>query len=520
MVKTAEQEYTEKRQQGEHILVCLSSSPSNRRLVETAARMVQVFGGTFTAVYVETAEAGQMCEADKTRLRENTELAERLGAAIATVYGEDISFQIAEFARISGVTKIVIGRSNMVRRHFWSQPTLTERLVAVVPDIDIYIIPDASQTQGYRRERRGFLNLEPLSPRAIGITLLLLASATAVGSLFSWLKFTEANIITVYILSVLLTALFTKHFFCSVLSSLGSVLAFNFFFTEPRLTFHAYEPGYPATFVIMLIVSLMIGKLADQVYSNARQSVQAAVIAKTEQLRSNLLRAISHDLRTPLTSISGNAENLIMNRENLDEETKTQLLSCIYDDAVWLTGLVENLLSITRMENGRMQITMSVQLIDDVLEEAVRHIRRKGMGHRISIETGEELLLAKIDAKLIVQVVINLADNAIKYTPEGSTIVLRARKDGPMIAVSVVDNGPGIPDEMKARVFEMFFTGEHKVADSHRSLGLGLSLCRTIVEAHGGTICLRDNPPHGCDFTFTLPASEVKLNDENGHTGS
>ncbi len=160
-----------------------------------------------------------------------------------------------------------------------------------------------------------------------------------------------------------------------------------------------------------------------------------------------------------------------------------------------------------------MNVTMSAQLVDEVITEALKHTNRKGANHNITTDFGDELLLADMDARLISQVVINLVDNAIKYTPEGSDIKIRAKKDKDIIYVSVADNGGGIPDDKKQEVFKMFYTGENKVADCRRSLGLGLSLCESIVNAHGGQITLTDNKPIGSVFTFTLKASEVNINE-------
>ena len=264
-----------------------------------------------------------------------------------------------------------------------------------------------------------------------------------------------------------------------------------------------------------LVLLSILGEcaLAIENSRNAREKEQAAVLAKNEQLRANLLRAISHDLRTPLTSISGNASNLLYNNDRLDPETRQQIFTDLYDDAQWLIGIVENLLSVTRLEEGRMNFTLSPQLVQEVMEEALRHVNRKGAEHTITMECQDELLLAQMDVRLILQVLVNLVDNAIKYTPAGSHIQVKGFRQGDMAAICVADDGPGIPDELKPKVFEMFFTGNQKIADSRRSLGLGLALCKSIVEAHGGAITLVDNVPHGAVFTFTLPLGEVDLHE-------
>ncbi len=649
----------------EHTLVCLSASPSNAKIVKTAAKMASAFGGSVTALYVQTPNSDKMDEANKRRLQYHIRLAEQLGATIATVYGEDVSFQIAEFARMSGVTKIVIGRSNAKRRHFWSKPTLTEKLTEIAPNLDIHIIPDSSTDSKYREKNRSFLQNFIPYPKDMLITLAVLTVTTLMGIVLYMFGFIDSNIIPVYILGVLLTSLFTRGYFCGIVGSLLSVMLFNFFFTEPRLTFHAYDSKYAVTFAIMLAASIITGTLASKLKSHAKLSAQAAfrtkvlldtnqllqkaqdnddifnitatqlmkllnrsvvmysakgdklskgslfpvepdgfeedlftaaehrtarrafesklragattdtlnqakclympihinnrvygvvgihmggkpldsfetsillsilgecalaldnnrnakekelaaVLAKNEQLRANLLRAISHDLRTPLTSISGNAGNLLSNYDKLDEETRVRVFTDIFDDSQWLISLVENLLSVTRIEEGRMNFNMSVQLMDEVIDEAMKHINRKGAEHHISVECKDELLLARMDAKLIIQVMINLVDNAVKYTPTGSQIKITAENRDGFVSVGVADNGGGIPDDIKPRVFEMFYTGDNKIADSRRSLGLGLALCRSIINAHGGEITLTDNEPRGSIFTFTVPSGEVNINE-------
>ena len=178
---------------------------------------------------------------------------------------------------------------------------------------------------------------------------------------------------------------------------------------------------------------------------------------------------------------------------------------------MWLIKLVENILSVTRIEENRMNFNMSAELISEVIDEALRHINRKSTEHNIIVEYDNDLLLAYMDSRLIVQIIINIIDNAIKYTPCGSTIKLTVSKKNDMIYTRIADNGPGIPDKLKSNVFEMFFTGDNKIADNRRSLGLGLALCKSIINAHGGELTLTDNTPHGAVFTFTLPANEVTI---------
>ena len=599
-------------------MACLSSAPSNAKIIRTAATMARAFHCSFTALFVQTPSYEAMPEADRERLRANVRLAQSLGAVVETVFGDDVSYQIAEYARLSGVTKIVIGRSAVTRKHPWSKPTLTEKLIAMAPNMDIHIIPDAYVDGAYRaqkakRESRGLL-------RDWAVSLGILCLATLMGYAFSKVGFTEANIIAIYLLAVLLTSMATSTRSSYILSALGSVVVFNFFFTSPRFSLRVYEDGAPMTFLIMIVAALIVGTLTDRLKSQVKQSTRAAyrtnllfetnqmlqkasteeeifqaaqtqlhklsdreltvhpgittggkqnstiyliktaskvygsvvmegsesleafensvllsilgecalalenmrnarekeeakLLAENEKLRSNLLRSISHDLRTPLTAISGNAGILLSDSESLPPETRNQMYSDIYDDAAWLYNLVENLLAVTRIEEGRMKLNTQPQLVEEMVSEALQHISRKRSEHNIAVHHQDELLLAKCDARLIVQVIINLVDNAIKYTPVGSHIEIATRGDNGCAVVTVADDGPGISDDEKERIFQMFYTGSNPIADSRRSLGLGLGLCKSIIAAHGGVISVADNQPKGTIFTFTVPSGEVEVHE-------
>ena len=232
--------------------------------------------------------------------------------------------------------------------------------------------------------------------------------------------------------------------------------------------------------------------------------------ARQEALRANLLRSISHDLRTPLTSISGNAALLMEDRGQLDDARRGALCASIYDDSSWLNGLVENLLTLTRTENGTMKLNLQDELVADAVEEALRHADRGASVRQIQTRIEDDLLMARMDAALIVQVLMNLVNNAIKYAPEGANIVIGAKRDGNAALIWVEDDGPGIPEGAEDRIFDMFYTGVKRSPDSRRGIGLGLALCKSIVQAHGGQIGVKNIAPHGARFWFTLPIVEVK----------
>ena len=227
---------------------------------------------------------------------------------------------------------------------------------------------------------------------------------------------------------------------------------------------------------------------------------------KDEQFKTNLLRSISHDLRTPLTTICGNSDILLNNYKNLTESMKLELFQDIYDDSQWLLNLIENLLSITRVEEGRMKLKIEPQIVEEVIDEALKHINRDQIKHNINVDLEDEYLMANMDVRLIIQVIINLVDNAIKYTDEGSNILIRAFKKDENTIIQICDDGNGIRDNDKGKIFRKFYTSNDKITDNNRSIGLGLYLCKIIVEAHGGSIKVEDNKPKGAIFTFNLKA--------------
>lgn len=260
----------------EYILVCLSSAPSNEKIIRTAARMASAFRCGFTALFVETKEFQWMPQTDKERLQTNIHLAQQLGASIETVYGDDVAYQIAEFSRLSGVTKIVLGRSGIPHHMLFRKPSLTERLIELIPELDIHIIPDNGLNGRFAAKHREIMRLPTLSILDLLKSALLLILATVIGFLFYHLGFTEANIITLYILGVMLVSISTKSSVCSFIASFVSVLTFNFFFTEPRFSLHAYDSGYPVTFLVMFLASLLTGSLASKLKSHAKRSAQVA----------------------------------------------------------------------------------------------------------------------------------------------------------------------------------------------------------------------------------------------------
>ena len=265
----------------EHILACLSSSPSNAKIVRTAATMAKAFGGTFTALYVRTPDSDQMGKEDCRRLQQHIRMAEQAGADISTIYGDDIPQQIAEFARISGITKIVLGRSSVHRRHFWSGPSLTEKLTMTAPLIWIFtssrmLLQRTATAPGRKLFIRPFLP----SVRDLLITAGILSCITLIGFLFcNW----TLRVIT--LLCSICWGCCSPHCVPAVTPAVCwaplPVLRYTIFFlTEPRLTFHAYDPGYQVTFALMLTSAIITCTLTTRLKDHAKMSAQAAFRTK------------------------------------------------------------------------------------------------------------------------------------------------------------------------------------------------------------------------------------------------
>jgi two-component system, OmpR family, sensor histidine kinase KdpD len=235
----------------------------------------------------------------------------------------------------------------------------------------------------------------------------------------------------------------------------------------------------------------------------SKKQQKAQVEMEREKLRGNLLRAVSHDLRTPLTGILGSTTTLLEHGETLERDMKRQLLVDIFEDSKWLIDSVENILSITRMDDGKVLIHKNIELVEEVVSEAVLRIKKTDIHHEIIITIPDEPIMIPMDGILIKQVLINLFDNAIIYTPHHSTIKVKVFLKDDFVYFEVMDNGNGIPDKNLPLIFDRFFT-----TSSRRGIGLGLAICKSIITAHGGVISAFNNENGGATFRFTLPVKD------------
>ena len=640
------------------LLVCIGPSPTSARCIRWAARASESFHAPWTAVYVENMESDSLTAEQQKSIRANMDLAEKLGAEVVTLSGRDVAGVISEYARLSGITNIVIGKSRnkkTIRGLF--DKDFEDKLIARLPNIEDHIISGSTAQPPYRKTKRrpvfGFTFSWADSLKTLG--MLFAATVLCLG--LQRLSIGDQNIIMAYILSVSIVSRITSGYAYGVASSILSVLAFNFFFTEPYFTFNAIQPSYPITFGIMLLVALMMSAQTVHIKTQAKLAVarehrtdvlyeinkkllitrgleniialtneyivnlflrsvafyavdpeqgtegifaqasgeadasfmkmpdekavahwvfvnqkragagtdtlmgaggfympvisqkkvlavigisclkgkldhntrlylrmiasqvamalerqrlsdeQRSILIETEKekMRGNLLRAISHDLRTPLTGIWGASSAILENENSLDRDTRNKLIDNIRDDSQWLIRMVENLLSVTRIQEGSMRVNKTPEAAEEVVAEAVSRIRKRFASRSISVHVPNELLLVPMDSTLISQVLINLLENAVKHSPNDTTVEVRVKKNENFGVFEVIDHGTGIPDEDLPHIFESYVVGDKKDSDSMRGMGIGLSICMSIIKAHGGKMEAENQPSGGAVFRFVLP---------------
>ena len=641
------------------MLVCIGPSPSSARCIRWTARAADAFHAHWVALYVERIDNNDLTKEQQKTIRTNLDLAEKLGAEIVTLSGHDIAETVSEYAKLSGITNIVVGKSRnkkTIRNLF--ELDFEDKLISLLPNIEIYIIPGSTIRRNYKKP------LKTIPIKKFNFTWLdftktmgLLMAATVLSLGLRRLDIGDQNIIMAYILSVLIISRITTGHVYGVIASVISVLAFNFFFTEPYYTFNTIQAGYSVTFLIMLLAALITSTLTVRIKTQASLAVQRErrtevlyeinkkllitrgleqivaltneyivnlfgrsvvffaadpelgddgsmmqgpgdvdgsvlnsadekavahwvflnqkragagtdtlmgasafympvisqgkvlavlgisclkgtldhntrlflrmiasqvamslerqrlsdeqrsiiVEAEKEKMRSNLLRAIAHDLRTPLAGILGASSAIRENKNTLDEKTCEKLNGDIQEEAQWLLRMVENLLSVTRINESASKVTKSPEAAEEVIAEAVGRIKKRFPQRKIIVSVPDDLLEVPMDGTLIAQVLINLLENAIKHSTDDSFIEVILKKTGEKAQFQVIDHGKGIADEDYPYLFTSYVPNGNKSSDSSRGMGIGLSICMTIIKAHNGTMEAYNWLEGGAVFQFSLP---------------
>ena len=324
-----------------------------------------------------------------------------------------------------------------------------------------------------------------------------------------------SNIALIYILAVFLTARYTTGYLYGLFASLFGVVCVNFLFTYPFFQLDFTLTGYPITFVAMFTISSVTSALTSNMKVQAKllsEHDKMLMDAEKEKMRANLLRAISHDLRTPLTSIIGSGAVYLENSSRLTDLEKTDLVSHILEDSNWLLNMVENLLSVTRINNETAKVNKSLEPVEEVLSEAVIRLRKRLPDLAVRVRVPDDVLMVPMDAVLIEQVLINLIENAIVHSQSTEPVECYVEDEDTKVAFHVRDYGIGIPPEKLVTIFDgsSYSWTASASADGRKGMGIGLSICKTIINAHGGSIGAV-NQTVGAEFYFTLPKEEPNI---------
>lgn len=341
------------------------------------------------------------------------------------------------------------------------------------------------------------------------LTVLLLATALAF-AFFYFVKNNTANIALIYILALILIARHTSGYLYGIFSALFCVIFINFCFTYPFFDVNFSLSGYPLTFLGMLAITTITSamttrlKKLDELVAERERKINEA---EKERLRANLLRAVSHDLRTPLTSIIGSSSSYLEQEADLSPKEKRNLVLTINEEAHWLLNMVENLLSVTRIQNDRGKVNKELEVVEEVVSEAIDRLKKRIPDASVHVTAPETILMVPMDPLLIEQVLINLLENALIHSASTEPIDLHITEESDTVTFHIIDYGKGIDEAAMPDILN----GQTKnslTSDNRRGMGIGLSICNTIIRAHSGAITAH-NHVCGAEFTFTLPKEEI-----------
>ena len=310
----------------------------------------------------------------------------------------------------------------------------------------------------------------------------------------------------VFILGVFLISLKTEGYLWGILASLVSVLVESFAFTFPYfvLDFAAVESLFSA--VVMLIVAVLTSALTTKIKEQERTKTEN----EKERVRANLLRAISHDLRTPLTTIYGSCSAIIENYDSLRKEQKIKLLGEIREDAEWLIRMVENLLSVTKIGSKKVQVIKTPTVLEELIDDTLIKFHKRYPYQKVVVQIPEEFISIPVDPLLIEQVLINLLENAVLHAEGMTTLAFTVRTSGRQAVFEIADDGCGIPAEELDRIFDGYQERAGELTDGKRNnMSIGLSVCATIIRAHGGSIKAENRREGGARFSFSLEMEEM-----------
>ena len=335
-------------------------------------------------------------------------------------------------------------------------------------------------------------------------TVIILAAAFLV-NLFLVMEFdTKTMTPMIFVLGVFLVSWRTQGYFFGFAASLVSVLAVNWAFTYPYWKFDLISPECISSAVVMLIVSAMTGALTTRL----KQQEKLKAEAERERMRGNLLRAVSHDLRTPLTSIYGSCSAIIENFDSIPREKQLELLKDIQSDSKWLNRMVENLLSVTRVDADKVRLSKHSVVLEELVDALLVKFHKHYPDTKVQLSIPEEFVSIPMDPVLIEQVLMNLLENAVFHARGMKNLLLRVEIQNRNAVFFVEDDGCGIPEEKMGHLFSGLLDSEAPADATRSNMGIGLSVCRTIIKAHESELKAESRPGGGAQFSFALEMEE------------
>lgn len=338
------------------------------------------------------------------------------------------------------------------------------------------------------------------------ITILSLICAFGLSLLFQYIFEVQEHITTVFVFAVFLVSLLTEGYLYGVLAAFIGTVAVNYAFTFPYFTLNFTIPVNLISGIIMIAIAVCTSALTTKLKQH--EAVKAE--SEKERMRANLLRAVSHDLRTPLTTIYGSSTTLLENSNVMTEEQKEKIVAGIKEDSEWLVRMVENLLSITRIDSGQVKIMKTPTVLEELVDSVILKFKKRYPTQKVDLEIPDDVVIIPMDAILIEQVIVNVLENAVQHAHGMTRLTLRVFTLGNQAIFEITDNGCGIDPKRLDTLFTGYYTSEGEVADRQKkNAGIGLSVCATIIKAHGGSIKAENAKTGGAVFRFALDTEGI-----------
>ncbi len=338
------------------------------------------------------------------------------------------------------------------------------------------------------------------------ITLISLIGAFGLSLLFQYIFDVQEHITTVFVFAVFIISLLTEGYIYGILATFIGTVAVNYAFTFPYFALNFTIPVNLISGIIMIAVAILTSALTTKLKHHEALKTEG----EKERMRANLLRAVSHDLRTPLTTIYGSSTTLLENSDAMTQEQKTKIAEGIKEDSEWLVRMVENLLSITRIDSGQVKIIKTPTVLEELIDSVVLKFKKRYPAQKVEIEIPDNMVIIPMDAILIEQVIVNILENAVQHAEGMTRLTLRVFTLGKQAIFEIKDNGCGINPKRLETLFSGYYTSDDEVTDSQKkNAGIGLSVCATIIKAHGGSINAENIKTGGSVFRFALDTEEI-----------